>query len=126
MNSRIKQPPIPNNNALALDRTVLANERTYQAWIRTGLSIFVTGLGVAKFLKGEMPLVVLMLIVFLLLVLSALAFLQAAWRYSHLNIKFSALDIKTQPTWVMKLISIIFAMISLLSLVGILITNTYS
>ncbi len=56
MNSRVKQPPIPNNNALALDRTVLANERTYQAWIRTGLSIFVTGLGVAKFLKGEMPL----------------------------------------------------------------------
>ena len=119
------QNDLPNNNALALDRTVLANERTYQAWIRTGLSIFVTGLGVAKFLKGEMPITVLMLIVFLFLVLSALAFLQAAWRYSHLNIKFSALDVKTQPTWVMKLISIIFAIISLLSLAGVLMTNYF-
>ena len=31
----------------ALDRTVLANERTYAAWIRTGLGALVAGVGLA-------------------------------------------------------------------------------
>jgi putative membrane protein len=122
MNTKTQQT-IPDNNVLALDRTVLANERTYQAWIRTGLSIFATGLGAAKFLKGEMPLWLLMFVVILLLILSVFAFLQAAWRYNHLNIKLSLLDVKTQPSWAMKLISLIFVAISLLSLTGILITT---
>ena len=111
---------IPDNNKLALDRTVLANDRTYQAWIRTGLSLFASGLGVAKFLKEEMSLWILLVIVSLLLLLSALAFLQAGWRYSHMNIKFSSLDIKTRPTWLMWIISILLASMSLLALLGIL------
>ena len=111
---------IPDNNKLALDRTVLANERTYQAWIRTGLSLFVSGLGVAKFLKEEMSLWILFGIASLLLLLSALAFLQAGWRYSHVNIKFTSLDIKTRPAWQMWIFSILLASMSLLALFGIL------
>lgn len=110
---------IPDNNKLALDRTVLANDRTYQAWIRTGLALFASGLGVIKFLKDEMPLWILLVIVSVLLILSALAFLQAGWRYSHTNLKFSALDIETRATWQMWTISIILALMSLLTLIAV-------
>ncbi len=116
----IDKVAIPDNNKLALDRTVLANDRTYQAWIRTGLALFVSGLGVAKFLKEEMSLWILVGIASLLLILSALAFLQAGWRYSHMRIKLTSLDIDTRPSWQMWLISILLALMSLLSLFGIL------
>ena len=112
----------PDNNKLALDRTALANDRTYQAWIRTGLALFASGLGAAKFLKEEMSLWILLIIASLLLILSALAFLQAGWRYSHMHIKLTSLDIETRPSWQMWLISILLALMSLLSLFGILST----
>lgn len=110
----------PDNNKLAQDRTVLANDRTYQAWIRTGLALFASGVGAAKFLKEEMSLWVLLLIVSLLLTLSALAFLQAGWRYSHMHIKLASLDIDTRPAWQMWIISILLAFMSMLALFGIL------
>lgn len=113
------EPMMPDNNKLALDRTILANDRTYQAWIRTGLALFASGLGVVKFLKGEMPIWVILLIVSVLLTLSALAFLQAGWRYSHTNIKFSALDIETRPTWQMWSISVLLALMSILALMAV-------
>jgi putative membrane protein len=110
----------PDSNKLALDRTVLANDRTYQSWIRTGLALFASGLGAAKFLKKEMPLWLLLVITSILLILSALAFLQAGWRYSHINIKFSSLDIKNRPTWQIWIVSILLASVSFAALVGIL------
>ena len=113
----------PDNNTLALDRTVLANDRTYQAWIRTGLTLFASGLGTARFLKEDMSLWILLLITSVLLLLSALAFLQAAWRYNHVHINLAALDIETRPVWQMWGISILLASMSILALLGILSVN---
>jgi putative membrane protein len=49
--------PIPDRRVDATRRTHLANERTYLAWLRSGLTALAVGLGVAKFLpdfsKGE-------------------------------------------------------------------------
>ena len=39
----------------ALDRTVLANERTYAAWIRTGLGAMVAGLAIEHLLIEVYP-----------------------------------------------------------------------
>ncbi len=39
----------------ALDRTVLANERTYAAWIRTGLGAMVAGLAIEHLLNEVHP-----------------------------------------------------------------------
>ena len=63
------EAPEPDRNTLALDRTVLANERTYQAWLRTGLTALVSGLGVAKFLKDMMPLWMLVAVAMILILL---------------------------------------------------------
>lgn len=113
--------PEPDANAMALDRTVLANERTFQAWIRTGLAALVSGLGVAKFLQGSMSLPVLLIVVSILILFSTLAFLLSAWRYSHLHLRIVHLDIDATPMWLAMSISIVLATCSIIALGGILV-----
>jgi len=115
----------PDANSMALDRTVLANERTFQAWIRTGLAALVSGLGVAKFLQGTMPLPVLLIVVSILILFSTLAFLLAAWRYSHLHLRIVHLDIDATPMWLAKSVSIVLASCSIIALVGLLAALLY-
>ncbi len=128
MNNSIKadtvmsKTPDPDGNTLALDRTVLANERTYQAWLRTGFAALATGLGVAKFLHESMPLWMLLTIASILLLLSAAAFMLAAWRYNHLHVRMAHLDIDAMPTWMVKLISILLTACSIIALFGLLLT----
>ncbi len=117
-----KKYPVPDRNALALDRTVLANERTYQAWLRTGMAAFGAGLGVAKFLKGSMPTLIIIIIASILILLSAAAFLQAAWRYCHLHVHTAHLDVDAMPTWKVKIFSTVLTGCSILALIGLLIT----
>jgi len=90
--------PEPESNALAKDRTALANERTFQAWIGTGLSALATGLGIEKFLEDSMPLWMLLGIATTLIALSILAFFLAIWRYNHLHMRMSELDVDATPT----------------------------
>lgn len=114
-----------DRNTLAQDRTVLSNERTYQAWLRTGLAIFATGLGITRFLKDIMPDWILLTIAVLLIVLSAVAFLLAAWRYSHIHIRMAHLDIDAMPVWIGKMLSILLAGCSVLALVGMFFMTTH-
>jgi len=113
------QSPEPDSNTLALDRTVLANERTYQAWIRTGLSLFIAGLGVLKFLREEMPFWILVVITTLFILFSAIAFLLAAWRYRHFHLRIKRLDIDVVPAWVVITASVFLAASALLALAGL-------
>jgi len=115
----------PDANSMALDRTVLANERTFQAWIRTGLAALVSGLGVAKFLQDTMPLLVLLTVVSILILFSTLAFLLSAWRYSHLHLRIVHLDIDATPMWLAKSVSIVLAVCSIIALGGILVALSY-
>ena len=117
------EAPEPDRNSLALDRTVLANERTYQAWLRTGLAALVSGLGVAKFLRDVLPLWILLAITAMLLLFGTAAFLQAAWRYSHIHIRMAHLDIDAMPVWIAKVISIVLAGCSILALVSLLVKS---
>jgi putative membrane protein len=40
---------------LAADRTLFAAERTYAAWVRTGLAALASGVGAKKLLEGVIP-----------------------------------------------------------------------
>ena len=111
----MKQLTIPDSNALALDRTVLANERTYQAWLRTGLSFLAAGIGVFKFLKTDMLLWTVTLLATVLLVFAMLAFTQAAWRYNHLHLRVAHLDVDLRPAWQINLLSLLLISVSLLT-----------
>jgi len=109
-----------DTTSLALDRTVLANERTYAAWMRTGLAALVSALGIARFMMEAMPLWSIHLITVLLLLFSAAAFILAAWRYESLHLGMSHLDVKLLPLGLAKLLSYVLAACSLLSLIGLL------
>ncbi len=114
---------VPDRNELALDRTILANERTYQAWLRTGMAGFGAGLGIVKFMKGFMPSWIIIIIVNLLILFSAAAFLQAAWRYSHLHVHTEHLTVDAMPVWKVQVFSIVLAVCSILALAGLLIST---
>lgn len=47
-----QQPVQPRIDQDSRARTLLANERTFLAWLRTGLSLVAAGLAVANFLPG--------------------------------------------------------------------------
>jgi len=113
-----ESPVKPDNNDLALDRTDLANERTYQAWLRTGLAALAAGLGIYKFMNDMMSLWILLTIVTILILFSVIAFLQAAWRYSHLHVSM----VDKVPSWIINLLSLLLAGCSLLALIDLLVT----
>ncbi len=114
----MEQAP-PDENNLSIDRTVLANERTFQAWVRTGLSALAAGLGVARFMQESLPFWMLMGISLVLILLSALAFFLAVWRYTHLHIRMTRLEVAATPLWVVRTISYTLIACSFLAIVGL-------
>jgi putative membrane protein len=64
----------------AADRTVLAAERTYAAWVRTGLVSLVAGVGAKTSLGGVLPEWAILFNATLLVLFSALCFGVAVWR----------------------------------------------
>ena len=44
---------LDTNTILAIQRTVLANTRTFAAWVRTGLSSVLAGFGIVKFMGNN-------------------------------------------------------------------------
>lgn len=103
----------------ALDRTILANERTYAAWIRTGLAALAAGIAIEKFLAGVMPVWSLRSIAMILILFSAVAFFLAAWRYTHLGVKLSRADVRAVPVIVTSGTSIVLALCSLIALIDL-------
>jgi len=106
-----------SSTKLALDRTLLANERTYTAWIRTGLAALATGLAIAKFLAEVMPVWSIRLIAAVLIGFSAVAFVLAAWRYQHLHIKVSHLEVDVVPLFVVRILSFVLVCSSIVAFV---------
>jgi len=109
--------------AYALDRTVLANERTYAAWIRTGLAALVGGLAVERILIDVQPAWLIRGVAVALVLFSAAAFLLAAWRYAHLGIRLEALDVRIVPTRLTTLFGLFLAVCSLLSLAALILAD---
>lgn len=103
----------------ALDRTALANERTYLAWIRTGLTSLAGGLATEKYLDGVIPIIGLRTMATVLLLFSIVAFLFSAWRYKTLHVDLDQLDISMLPLCLVKTISLGFSLCALLALIGL-------
>jgi len=103
----------------SIDRTVLANERTYAAWIRTGLTALAAGIAVEKLLVGIMAPWSIRGIAVILILFSGLSFAIAAWRYTHLGFKLSRADVKAVPTIVTWGASVVLVLCSLLALLDL-------
>jgi len=115
-----KEAMQPNNNTLALDRTILANERTFAAWIRTGFASLATGLGVERFMLNTIPLWSIHSIATLLLLFSAASFILAGWRYHHLRVKLENIDVDMVPMLVIRIICLTLAACAFIAIVVLL------
>ncbi len=103
-----------SGDGYARDQVVLANERTYAAWIRTGLALLVSGLAVERFMLDAMPSWSVHVIAVILTLLAAIAFLVAGWRYTHLSLRLAP-DVPRIPSrWVVAS-AVMLAFVCLLS-----------
>ena len=108
------------HDTYARDRTGLANERTFAAWIRTGIAALAGGLAIAKFLLGTAPDWGLRAVAALLVVFSFAAFIVAGWRYSHLHVRMAHLDVQALPKSLVMLLSLALAACSLVAMAAVL------
>ena len=102
--------------------SVLANERTFAAWTRTGLTALVTGLGVAKFLHGVLPERFIPIIAMILFFCSASFFTLAAWRYSHVGIRMKTTRVAGASTFMLIILAALLGVVSVAAALGIWIT----
>ena len=99
--------------------TILANERTYAAWVRTGLTALATGLGVERFLGGVIPDPVIRAISMSLLSFSILVFIMGSWRYILIGSKIPEHKKFGAPIPFILLLSILLVLVSVLAIVGV-------
>ncbi len=105
--------------SLADDRTVLANERTYAAWLRTGIAALVAGLAVEKLQGDLMPFWAVNGIAAALVTFSAVSFILGTWRYYRMEQKLQGLTTHPLPTAVILVISAMLAMAAALGAVAV-------
>ncbi|HYZ31800.1 MAG TPA: DUF202 domain-containing protein [Crenalkalicoccus sp.] len=67
----------------AADRTVLAAERTYAAWVRTGLVALAAGVGAKTTLGAVLPEGAILAFATLLVAFAGFCFVAAVWREIH-------------------------------------------
>ena len=58
MITNINYSSMSTRNLLALSRTDMANERTLLAYLRTGMTFIITGVGIIRFLKDGVFIVI--------------------------------------------------------------------
>jgi putative membrane protein len=121
----VGEDPDRERTGYALDRTVLANERTYAAWIRTGLTALAAGIAVEKFMADVIPAWGIRAIAMILIAVAAVAFYLAGWRYTHLGVRLGAADVKAVPTAVTTVVSAILILCALLALAGLWIAHPH-
>jgi putative membrane protein len=76
---------------LAYDRTLLANERTFAAWLRTGLSISGIGLAIAKLFYSQQQIWAPMVLGALFVLMGVGVVLFGAMRYARVAQDMSGL-----------------------------------
>ncbi len=99
--------------------SVLANERTYAAWIRTGLTSLAAGVAMERLLLTIIPPFTNRLIGTILIACSGLFFLLAAWRYWYVGSRLRSSRVSGTPIVILCLISFCLIIVSLIALLGV-------
>lgn len=81
------------------DRTVLAEERTFSAWVRTGLAGVATGVAIVKLLPDSEPRWLLQLLGGVFIVVGGIAFGLGYWAYRDALLKWKKATPRAMPFW---------------------------
>lgn len=104
----------------ALERTRLAKERTFAAWLRTGLASAIAGLGIVKLLPDLRPEWIGKATGLLLILSSALAFILGFRTYYIVLKKLEKEGFKGLPAKTMGILAFCFLLIAILAFVIVL------
>ena len=98
--------------------SVLANERTYAAWVRTGLTSLGVGFAIHQFMAHGNIEQISLAIALVLVAFSALCFLLGAWRYHHVAVRMRSTRVTGAPQGMLALVSLFLVLASLLAIVA--------
>jgi putative membrane protein len=104
---------------LAADRTVLAAERTYAAWVQLGLAALASGIGAKKLLEDLVPEWLIVSVGTLLVLFSAFCFGAAVWRQVDPGVPPPRPDVRRIPPHLLIVVNGFLALVALAALLGI-------
>jgi putative membrane protein len=107
------------NTRLAADRNILAAERTYAAWVRTGLFALASGIGARALLAGVVPHWLVMVDASMLIAFSIFCFGAAIWRQLNPGPSPPLPQIDQIPSGVLIVVNAFLALVSIAALIGI-------
>jgi putative membrane protein len=107
------------NTRLAADRNILAAERTYAAWVRTGLFALASGIGARALLNGVVPGWLVMADASMLIAFSTFCFGAAIWRHLNPGPPPPIPDVQRISPAVLIAVNAFLALVSLAALVGV-------
>ena len=102
---------------LARQRNLLANERTFSAWVRTGLAAVVAGLGIARLLDSGEWLWMARAIGVILILTGGGIYVIAFRRYCQACRFVEQEGTRATPIWLMSILIVALILSSLLALV---------
>lgn len=104
---------------LAADRTLLAIERTYAAWVRTALAAMVSGIGARALLKDYVPLWLAKSTATVLIIFAGFCLVAAVWRHMSPNVEPPATDLKPVPHLLLVPMNAFLMLVAAAALIGI-------
>ena len=110
----------PDRHAeVAANRTAEAAERTYAAWVRTGLISLAAGVGAKKTLGGVLPEWVVVLTGSVLVVFAAFCFAAGVWRELYPGTPPPRPDVRRLPRALLFALNGFLALVALAALLGV-------
>lgn len=106
----------PSKDDTALDRTVLAEERTFSAWVRTGLAGVATGVAIVKLMPEAEPRWLLQLLGGVFIVVGGIAFGLGFWAYREALLKWKNTTPRAMPFWLIAGMSFLLLLSAVLAL----------
>ena len=104
---------------LAADRTVFAAERTYAAWVRTGLASLASGIGAHALLDDVVPFWMAGLSGTVLILFSGFCFVAAVWRELHPDFRDLHPGARRLPVWLLVLVNGFLTVVALTAVAGL-------
>ena len=99
--------------------TQLAADRTYAAWVRTGLLALASGIGAKALLSEVIPQWLNIATGSILVLFSAFCFGAAVWRHLEPGVPPPRVDVSRIPAWIFVAVNGFLILVALAALVGI-------